>query len=221
MLRAPIRVQTYKTLLYLLIGFPLGIAYLIGLVTGGALGVGLLITVVGLPILLLTVSVATMVAGLEAWLATSLVGVDTTVPSFLTKLELEDGLAFPGDGFVDAIRQLVTAPSTWTSVVLLLTKFVFGIVSFVAVVTSTAVVGALLSAPVLYDDPAITVGFTNPTLTGEYALGSWTVSTLPEALAVAGAGLVVGLIALNLLIALARVQAKYTAALLGVEASGT
>lgn len=213
---APIRIQTYKNLLYLLVAFPLGIAYFTGLVTGGALGVGLLITWIGLPILLLTLSGATFAAGIEARLARSLVGVDASVPSFLREFELRDGLAFPGDGFIDATKQLVTAPSTWTSVVLLVTKFVFGIVSFVAVVTSTAIAAALLAAPFIYDDSAISLGVQSAASASNYTIGSWTVSTLPEAIVVAGVGVIFVLVALNLLNALARIQAIYTATMLGV-----
>lgn len=214
---APIRVQTYKNLLYLLLAFPLGIAYFTWLVTGGALGVGLLITLVGLPILLLTLSGAALAAGIEARLAKSLVGVDASVPSFLREFEFKNGLALPGDGFVDAIKQLVTAPSTWTSVVLLLTKFVSGIVSFVAVVTSAATAAALLAAPFIYNDSAVSFGVAGPASASNYTIGSWTVSTLPEALVVAGAGVLFVLVALNLLNGLARIQATYTATLLGVK----
>ena len=214
---APFRVQTYKNLLYLLVAFPLGIAYFTWLVTGGSLGIGLLITWVGLPILVLTLSGATVAAGIEAWLAESLVGVDASVPAFLSEFRVEDGLVLPGDGFVEAIKQLVTAPSTWTSVVLLVTKFAAGIVSFVAVVTSTAIAAALLAAPFIYDDAAISVGAANPAGASEYTIGSWTVSTLPEALIVAGLGVFFVLVAVNLLNGLARVQALYTARLLGVQ----
>jgi hypothetical protein len=214
---APFRTQTYKNLLYLLLAFPLGIAYFTWLVTGGSLGVSLLITWVGLPILVLTLSGATVAAGIEARLAESLVGVDTSVPSFLSEFRVKDGLALPGDGFVAAVKQLVTAPSTWTSVVLLLAKFVAGIVSFVAVVTSTAIAAALLAAPFIYNDATVSFGAASPAAASNYTIGSWTVSTLPEALAVAGAGVIFVLVALNLLNGLARIQAMYTATLLGVS----
>lgn len=214
---APVRVQTYKKLLYLLLAFPLGIAYFTWLVTGGAVGAGLLITLVGLPILLVTLSGAALAAGIEAQLAKSLVDVDASVPSFLREFELKDGLVLPGDGFVDTIKQLVTAPSTWTSVVLLISKFVSGIISFVAVVTSAATATALLAAPFIYDDSAVSLGVTGPAPASGYTIGSWTVSTLPEAIAVAGVGALFVVVALNLLNGLARLQATYTAALLGVR----
>lgn len=213
----PFRVQTYRNLLYLLLALPLGIVSVTWLVTGGVLGASLVITWVGLPILVLTLSGATVAAGIEARLAESLVGVDASVPAFLSEFRVEDELALPGDGFVEAIRQLVTAPSTWTSVVLLVTKFVAGIVSFVAVVTTTAIAGALLAAPFVYDDAGVSLGAASPAAAGNYTIGSWTVSTLPEALVVAAAGVVFVLVALNLLNGLARIHALCTTSLLGAN----
>lgn len=203
---APFRTRTYSHLLYLVVAFPLGIAYFVGLVTGTALGLGLLVTWVGLPILVVTLAGAAAAAGVEAGLARRLVGVDAPAPSFLREFDAGDGVALPGDGFVDAVRRLVAARSTWTGAVLLVYKFVFGTVAFVAVVTVGAVSVAALAAPFVYDHPA-TVG---------YRIGSWTVGTLPEALAVAGCGVVVAVVGLNLLSALARAHARSTAAILRV-----
>jgi hypothetical protein len=213
-LAAPVNPQTYKNLLYLALAFPLGLAYFVGLVTGGALGLGLLVTVVGLPILLLTVAGATLVAGFEASFATHLVGIQTSVPAILREFGVREGFALPGDGFVDACKRLVTARSTWTSVVVVLSKFVFGLVSFVSLITSGAVGAALLAAPFVYDDPTATMGFAGAAPAGQYTVGPWVVDTLPEALGVAAGGVVFLLVAVNLLNALARVQAHYTKTLL-------
>ena len=210
---APLRSRTYRNLLYLLLAFPLGTVYFVGLVAGTAVGTGLLITWVGLPILVVTLAGAAAVAGVEAWLATRLVGVDAAVPALLREFDVHDGVTFPGDGFVDAIRRLLTAPSTWTGVVLLGYKFVIGIVSFVAVVTVGSITAALLAAPFVYDAPG-SVPFRG--VTGQYQVGSWVVSSLPEALAVAGVGVVALVVGLNLLNWLARFQAGSVAAILRV-----
>lgn len=217
---APFRGQTYRNLLYLALAFPLGLGYFVGFVTGGALGVGLLITLVGLPILLVTLSATTLAASLEAWLATHLVGVEASVPAVLRDSALEDGLVLPGDGFLDAVRRLLTAPSTWTSVLLVLSKFAFGIASFVALVTTGAVTGTMVAAPLVYDTATVNLGPTPGAAAGRYTVGPWVVDTFPEALAVAAGGLVFAVVALNLLNALAQVQARYTAALLRVDEEG-
>jgi hypothetical protein len=218
---APFRRQTYRNLLYLVLAFPLGIGYFVGLVTGGALGVGLLITLVGLPILLLTLSAATFAASLEAWLATHLVGVEASVPAVLRETTLEEGLVLPGDGFLDAVRRLLTAPSTWTSVVLVLSKFAFGIASFVALVTTGAVTATLVAAPLVYESATVSLGLVSEAGVGAYSIGPWVVDTLPEALVVSVGGVVFGVLALNLLNLLAQVQARYTSALLSVDEDAT
>lgn len=212
-LGAPLRSRTYRNLLYLLVAFPLGIVYFVGLVTGTAVGAGLLVTWVGLPILLATLAGAAVAAGIEARLASRLVGVDAAVPTFLREFDIRDGVALPGDGFVDAIRRLVTAPSTWTSVVLLVYKFVVGLVSFVAVVTVGSITVALLAAPLVYDaSGTLATGGAS----GQYRIGSWVVNSLPEALAVAGVGVVALIVGLNLLNGLARLQARSVATILRV-----
>ena len=162
----------------------------------------------------MTLAAATAAAGLEATLARRLVGVDASVPSFLEAFEISEGLALPGDGFVDAVRRLVTSRTTWTSVVLLLSKFGFGLLSFVALAASGAVAGGLLAAPFVYDDPDVVLGFGGVVVEGEYTVGPWAVDTFPEALAAGIAGVLSLFVALALLDGLARAHAGYTAALL-------
>lgn len=212
-LGAPLRSRTYSHLLYLLVAAPLGLVYVVGLVTGTAVGVGLLVTWVGLPILLATLAGAAAAAGIEARLASRLVGVDATVPAFLRAFDARSGLVLPGDGVMNAVRRLVTAPSTWTAVVLLVYKFAFGLVAFVAVLTVGSVSAAMLVAPFVYDDAGGVVGAATA---GQYRIGSWTVRSLPEAVAVAIAGALVLAVGLWLLSALARVHARSTAAILRV-----
>ncbi len=210
-LGVPLRSQTYRNLSYLLLALPLGIVYAVGLVTGTAVGTGLLLTWVGLPVLLATLAGAAVAAGIEARLASGLVGVDAAVPTVLREFDVREGVTFPGDGFADALRRLVTAPSTWTSVVLVVYKFVVGLVSFVAVVTVGSVTLALLAAPLVYDaSGALATGGA----AGRYRIGSWVVSSLPEAVAVAGVGVIALIAGLNLLNRLARFQARSVATIL-------
>lgn len=214
---APFRVQTYKNLAYLALAFPLGLAYFVGFTVGVSLGLGLAITVIGVPILLVTVAAATFAAGFEAYLANRFTGVDASVPSFLSEFGLREGFALPGDGFVDSVKRLVTAPSTWTSFFLVLTKFVFGLVSFVALVVTGSVAAVMLSAPFVYDDPSVTYGFAGEAVLGGYRVGSFVIDTLPEAVAVAFGGVVFLTVALNVLNGFASFQARYTAALLQTD----
>ena len=211
---APFRLQTYKNLLYLALAFPLGLVYFVGFIFGVALGFGLLITWIGLPILLLTLLATTAVAGFEANFARSLCGVNASNPTILANFDFSDGLVFPGEGFVDAVRRLVTARDTWVSVVLVLTKFGFGVFSFVALTVGSAVTGAFLAAPFIYDDPDVILGVGEMIVDAEYVVGPWLVDTFPEAVVAAVVGIVFLFVALNLLNSLAQFQAQYTANLI-------
>lgn len=153
-------------------------------------------------------------AGFEAALVRRLGGVDASVPAFLRDFDVSGGLALPGNGFVEAVKRLVTAPSTWMGVVLLLAKFVFGLISFVALAVSGAVTGAFLAAPFIYEDPNVVLGVGGVVVDGEYAVSPWMVDTFPEALAAVVVGVVFLFVAFNLLNALAQFHARYTAELL-------
>jgi hypothetical protein len=202
-LAVPFDAQTYRNLAYLLLAFPLGIGYFVGLSAGLSTGLGLAVTLVGLPVLVLTVAGAAGAAGFEAKLASWLLGVDATPPAALADLDRSlDSV----DDLLAATRRLLTTPTTWTSVLLLVLKFAFGIVAFTALVTASAVLTAMLAAPLLYDVPGIT-----------YNVGAAVVDSLPEALAVAGAGVFAALVSLHLLNALATLGGVTTAFLLGDE----
>jgi hypothetical protein len=187
--------------------------YFVGLVFGVALGIGLLITWVGLPILLVTLFAATVVAGFEATLARYLGGVNASVPTFLAGFDVSGG-------FVDAVERLVTTRTTWTSVVLVLAKFGVGPLSFVALTVSGAVTAAFLAAPFIYDDPDVLLGVRGVVVDGEYTVGPWVVDTFPEALAASVVGVVFLFAALTLLNGLARFRARYTAKLLQADDEG-
>lgn len=169
---APVRTGTYKRLLYLLLAFPLGIAYFVAFTTGSSLGLGLTFTLVGLPILLVTLVATTGAATLEARLATVLLDQEVATPPS-PRMTLDSD-----DGYLVAVWRFATEPATWTSVAVVLLKFVYGIAAFVVTITGAAVVGTLLAAPVTYNDPGVNYQF------GEYAI-----TTLPEAIGVAVVGI--------------------------------
>ncbi|WP_255152494.1 sensor domain-containing protein [Halorarius halobius] len=200
-LGVPLRAQTYRNLAYLALAFPLGLVYFVGLSVGLSTGIGLTVTLVGLPLLLVTVLAAAAAAGFEARLATWLVGVDATPPAALGDL---DGAFESVDGFIEATKRLLTAPTTWTGVLLVALKFAFGVVAFTALVSATAVAGTLLAAPFLYDAAGIS-----------YSVGPYAIETLGAALATTGLGVLVTLVSLHLLNGLAKLGGFTTAVLLG------
>ena len=195
---APFRARTYKRLAYLLIAFPLGLAYFVGLTVGGSVGLGLAVTWVGVPILLVTLLGATAIAGFEAKLANLLVDQDVSVPPALRPEFRRDD-----EGFVDALRRFLAEPTTWTSVGLAFARFAFGLVAFVVTVTAAAVLVGLLAAPFVYNDPGVAV-----------TLGEYAIDTLPQALGVAGLGVLWLFVAANLIDLLAAAGAFLTATFL-------
>ena len=197
---APVRVSTYKRLVYLLLAFPLGMAYFVGFTTATSLGVGLAFTLVGIPLLVATLVATTGAAELEARLADALLGQETARPhSPRASLDTDEGYAV-------ALRRFLAEPTTWTSVAVVLLKSLYGLGAFVVTVTGSAIVLTMLAAPVVYDDPEVS-----------YQVGSYVVSTLPEALGVAGLGIIGLWVVCNVFNALATAGGVMTDALLSVN----
>lgn len=189
-LTAPLRIDSYKRFAYLLLSAPLGLAYFVGVVTGTSLGLGLVVTWVGLPILLATLLGTTLLAGVEARLSRVLLDRPVSDPRAVTRVR--ETVSAPEGGYLSALRAYLTEPTTWSSLAVVLSKPVFGLVAFVATVTGAATVAALLAAPFVYDSPV-----------GAYQVAGHPITTLPAALVVAGLGLVGLVVTVNLWNALA------------------
>lgn len=199
----PARAQTYRNLAYLALAFPLGLAYFVALTTGFSLGIGLAITLFGVPILVATLAAATVFARAEAELANRLLGTDVMPRSLDTS-----------GGIVAATKRLVADAGTWLGVAYLLGKFVFGVVSFAALVSTFSLAGSLLVAPLTYSSSYYVGPHLGTLSVGPFESGRLVVDAFGEALVVAGVGVVVGLVGLHLLNGLARVAGTVTEALL-------
>ncbi|WP_134670076.1 sensor domain-containing protein [Halorussus marinus] len=218
----PLRLQTYRNLLYLVLAFPLGLVYFVFLSIGLSLGVGLAITVIGIPILLAVLAVSTGLAAVERELATLLLGVHIETASGPTP-----------ESLIERAKRLVIDVGTWKALVYLGSKFVIGVVSFVVVTTLLVTATSLLAVPFVYQQPGVYVGVVtdapiefHPSLYVAWrqilvgvetvvSVGSWQVTTLSEALAVAGGGVLLGVASLHLLNGLARLSGWYTKVMLG------
>jgi hypothetical protein len=185
--------RSYANIAYLLLAFPLGVAYFVALVAGFALGAGLAITLVGIPILLATLLAARALGRFEGALAESLLG--ETIPS---------AAVIPaGESIWGRIKAGLTDGFTWKSVLFLFLKFPAGIASFVITVTLGALVAALLAAPLSYHWSGTQMN-----------LWDRSIDTLPEALLCFVAGLVLAPIALWLVNGLAALSGLLARALL-------
>jgi hypothetical protein len=188
--------QTYLNAVYLLVSFPLGILYLTLLLLGFSLGLGLLITLVGIPILLVTVVGSTYPAALEREQARRLLGVDVESPT----------RSVEGDGLWPTVRSYLVARETWFGILFLLAKFPLGVASFVLLAVLFGVTVGFLTAPLYYSLPGAGI-----------SVGTWTVTTLPEAAAVSILGVGLLFVSLHVLNAVAWASGRVAAVLLGAK----
>ena len=187
--------RTYRILLYLVIGFPLGVIDFVFVVTGLSLGLGLFITLLGIPVLVATLLVAHSLAIFERRLAWSLL--DAPMP----RLSLHRGT---GPGFFWArLRALVASPRTLREVAFLLLRLPLGIVGFVI---AASIVGLMLQ------------GFVQPILVAaglETNIGSWTIDTFGESLVYIPVSVLFLLVGPRLIVACGGVAARIATAMLG------
>jgi hypothetical protein len=143
----------YRALTHHLLGLPLGIAYFTWLVTGLAVGLGLAVTLAGIPILTLVfATVRPLLAG-ERLLANALL--DANVPAA--------ALAPEGDGWWGRFKAYWTDSATWRGMAYLLVRFPVGTAAFSVVVSAYGAALMLIAAPLLAPLDGIELGIWEPT----------------------------------------------------------
>lgn len=191
--------QTYKNLLYLLLAFPLGMAYFAFLTVGISVGLGLSVLGIGLAVLFVTLLGVRVLGSFERSLANRLLGTRLAEYSDVER----------ADGAVATARSYLTASSTWRLLGFVFLKFWLGVLSFVLLAVSLGTAVEFLLLPVLPE------GAISLQIAGWEPAESLT-TTVERALAVP-AGAVLGILAFHLLNAVARLNAAAAQALLGVE----
>src|SRR4051794_5818589 len=175
---------------YLLLALPAGILTFTVVVTGWALGLGLLITLVGLPVILATIVIGRWMARLERRRAALVLG----RPVVEAYAPLEGGL-------LARLRAAVGDPQTWKDLVWHLLLLGIGIADFTIAVTAWGTALGLLSMPAWW--------WSIPADPGSLDLGLFHVHDWPTA-ALAS---LLGLVALPVAAALVRGSAAASAAL--------
>jgi hypothetical protein len=145
-----VKPQTYLNILYLLLAFPLGIAYFVFLVTGFSLGIGLLILWVGFLILAGVLALCWPLTLFERQMVISLLHID--IPALQANQQ-------PGRTLFQQIKSHLTSSTTWKGIAFLLLKFPIGIVDFTVAVTLLSLSFGLLLAPLAYPWFQIDLGF--------------------------------------------------------------
>lgn len=208
---APFRLRTYSNLLYLMLAFPLGLAYFIFLAVGLPLGLGLTIIWIGILVLALVFAGSWGLAGLERQSAIHLLG--ARVPPRTPPPVQEEQSVWR------KLYAFYTNPVTWKGIAFLLLKFPLGIVTFIALVTLLAITAAFLFAPFIVAtvDYGWEEGWSNfgEDVYLDVDYWGWQVDTLPEAFICSGFGLVLLFVSLNLLNGLAFLWARTSEVLLG------
>jgi hypothetical protein len=171
-LRAAVRplttVRGGTTLLHHVLGLPLGIAYFTWLVIGLATGLGLAITLIGIPVLTLVLaSVRPLVAG-ERGMANALLGAD--IP--------DTTLTPGGSGLLGRFKAYWTDGATWRGMTYLLARFPVGLLAFTVAITAYGTAAALLAAPLLA-----------PLDGDHWDVGFWQVDSVLDGLALVPLGL--------------------------------
>ncbi len=141
-LLAPFQARSYTGLIYLLLSLPLGTFHFTFLMTGLSLGIGLLITVLGVPVLGLTLLGSWWLAALERQIAIGLLG--AKVPPMGT------APFRTGQGFRRDLEEFLGNRVTWTGMLFLAAKFPLGFLSFTVAVTLIALSMSFLLVPFLY-----------------------------------------------------------------------
>lgn len=201
---APFRLRTYTNLLYLLLAFPLGLAYFIFLAVGLTAGFGLTIVWIGLPLLALVFAGSWAFATFERQAAILLLRAE--VPPMLPPPSPVERTAWQRAG------DFFSNPVTWKGMGFLLLKFPLGLVSFVSIVALLPLSGALLLAPLLWGMGLLQTGDIDGVV--------FQVDSIGAAWACAIVGLVMLFLSLNLLNVLAWIWRGTATVLLGSDRFG-
>jgi hypothetical protein len=170
LLAAPFQARTWRATAYNLVGLAAGVVWFTVIVTGFALGAGLLVTLVGLPIIAATLVVARVGALAERWRASWIDGRRLPAPARPDPRE---------PSWAGLKAQFLHAKS-WTSALYLVLLLPIGVATFTIAVTTWA-----------YALAALTMPFWNDTVsTGHAHLLGYTVQRPIDYLPVLAAGAV-------------------------------
>jgi Putative sensor len=151
-LRPLITTRGWTAVTHHLLGLPLGIAYVTWLVTGLTAGLGLAITLVGIPLLTLVLATVRPLLAGERALSNALLG--TELP--------RAGLAPRGEGWVGRLKAYWTDSATWRGIAYLLARLPAGTLAFAAVVAAYSTALYLVAAPIVAPFDTIELGIWQP-----------------------------------------------------------
>jgi uncharacterized membrane protein YvlD (DUF360 family) len=151
-LRPLVTARGWSVVTHNLLGLALGTAYFAWLVTGLATGLGLAITLLGIPILTLVFATVRPLLAFERAMANSLLGADIPASS----------LAPGGEGIWGRLKAYWQDGATWRGIAYLLARFPIGLFTFVVAVTTFSIALGLIGAPILAAIDPMELGIWQP-----------------------------------------------------------
>jgi signal transduction histidine kinase len=196
LLRRMFSAEPWVAAAFMILSFALGVFWFTVLVTLISTGGGMLITLVGLPILVLAMYAWIAGARGERWRVR--VFFATTIP--------DPHRPLPEGSWVAKLKAQAGDGATWKELAYLLLLFPIGIAEFVVTVVLIAAAAMHLTFPAWY--------WATPDDWTPYGAG-WRIDTLPEALLFAAAGVLIFLLAMVVLIGMGRAHLAFAQWLLG------
>lgn len=187
--------ETYLSIIYHILALPLGIFYVVFLLTGLCLGLGLIIIWIGIPILLLVFFAWWALGMFERQLAMFLLRVK--IPP-MTKKEPDKKNVW------ERFKNHLSNPVTWKSLAFLFIKFPVGIISFVITITLLSISVAFISAPVTYKYIEINAWF-------------FTIDSLALAIIISFLGIIIGFLSLHVFYFMGEILGKFAEVMLSSE----
>jgi hypothetical protein len=135
-----------------LLGLPLGIAYFTWLVTALSTGLGLAITLLGIPLLTLVFATVRPLLAAERAMSNALLGTDIPAAP----------LAPRGEGWLGRLKAYWTDSATWRGIAYLLARFPVGLFTFSVAVAVYSSALFLVAAPVIAPLDAMDFGIWEP-----------------------------------------------------------
>lgn len=194
---APIDTLTYRSLLYIVLAFPLSLVYFIALSIGVSMTLGLSVTLLG-PI----AAIATLISIVAfAWF-------DGQVTNVLLQTETNPSLPDTDAGTVPFLKSLILGRQTWFGAIYLLWRIIFGFVGFLVLIVGVSLATAFVLVPFTYGEQLVIYGL---------GMDPIVINTLPRALITAVGGFLVGIGTLYVINLLGRVSVRMAETFLSTE----
>ena len=133
--------HTYGALFYMLLSLATGIVYFTFVVTGVSLSAGLMILIIGIPLLVLFLGLIRVLSLVEGRIVEVLLGERMPRRPLYTQR---------GKGWIERIKEMFTDGRTWTAMLYFLLMLPLGIAYFTVAVTLLSVSLAFIGAPLGY-----------------------------------------------------------------------